>query len=275
MFEKKTKKQILELADKGSLSGKAFLISNDDYHSLNYVNASMIKKAFSESPRAAKAVWDSSDSKMQRGKPGTLLTALGFGSAFHKLILEPNDFFDEFSWHDEPVQGTTIIGAADKKMLSAMEHNLIMHDTVWNDCTSVGWPEVAMFWKCQLTGLMCKAKADWLNPTYGIVDLKTTKDAPTKYNLLGAIKNFQYDFQAYHYLKGLQACFPDTPRNFMFVFSSKADHHDSGSVYYGLEAAAKITVAYTDILCLLSQCITLDEWPGVSKEPLVFEGIER
>ncbi|MDQ1625767.1 MAG: hypothetical protein QOJ49_1265, partial [Actinomycetota bacterium] len=41
---------------------------------------------------------------------------------------------------------------------------------------AVGQPERTLIWRDQATGVLCRAKADWLRPD-GIVDLKTTESA--------------------------------------------------------------------------------------------------
>lgn len=63
-----------------------------------------------------------------------------------------------------------------------------------------GLPERTLLWPDQATGVLCRAKADWLRPD-GIVDLKTTPDAADA-ALSKSAHAFGYYLQAAFYLRG-------------------------------------------------------------------------
>jgi hypothetical protein len=70
-----------------------------------------------------------------------------------------------------------------------------------------GHPEVSLFWHCPQTGILKKARADYLKLT-GFVDVKTFANQHEKSPLKAipkAIANEQYPFQPSHYLEGAQA----------------------------------------------------------------------
>ncbi|GAA2696359.1 PD-(D/E)XK nuclease-like domain-containing protein [Actinoplanes palleronii] len=65
-----------------------------------------------------------------------------------------------------------------------------------------GEPEQALIWRDPTTGVMCRAKADWLRPD-GIVDLKTAESADAE-ALSKATYNHGYYIQAAFYLRGFR-----------------------------------------------------------------------
>lgn len=66
-----------------------------------------------------------------------------------------------------------------------------------------GEPEQALIWRDQATGVMCRAKADWLRRD-GMVDLKTAESAAPD-SLSKAVHNNGYYIQAPFYLRGFRA----------------------------------------------------------------------
>jgi len=66
-----------------------------------------------------------------------------------------------------------------------------------------GKPERTLIWRDPATGVMCRAKADWLRKD-GIVDLKTCESAAPD-ALSKAAHNYGYAIQAPFYLRGLRS----------------------------------------------------------------------
>jgi hypothetical protein len=67
---------------------------------------------------------------------------------------------------------------------------------------TAGQPERTLIWRDPATGVLCRAKADWLRPD-GIVDLKTTESAAPD-ALSKAAHNYGYAIQAPFYLRGFR-----------------------------------------------------------------------
>jgi hypothetical protein len=65
-----------------------------------------------------------------------------------------------------------------------------------------GRPEQTLIWRDRATGVLCRAKADWLRPD-GIVDLKTAESAAPD-ALSKAAHNYGYAVQATFYLRGFR-----------------------------------------------------------------------
>lgn len=70
-----------------------------------------------------------------------------------------------------------------------------------NEMLSNGKPQVSIVWKDETTGLLCKARIDYLKEKLEINDLKMTNDAsPTEFSR--TITKFGYDIQACMYQEG-------------------------------------------------------------------------
>jgi hypothetical protein len=67
---------------------------------------------------------------------------------------------------------------------------------------AVGLPERTLIWRDEATGVMCRAKADWLRPD-GIADLKTCESAAPD-ALSKSAHNYGYAIQAPFYLRGFR-----------------------------------------------------------------------
>jgi hypothetical protein len=70
-----------------------------------------------------------------------------------------------------------------------------------------GEPEKTLVWPDPITGMPCRAKADWLRPD-GIVDLKTCESAAPD-ALSKSAHNYGYAIQAPFYLRGFRALRPE------------------------------------------------------------------
>jgi len=93
--------------------------------------------------------------------------------------------------------------AAAQAMVAAVHRHPIAGKLLRN-----GVPEHTLIWRDETTGVMCRAKADWLRPD-GIVDLKTAEAADAE-ALSKASYNHGYAIQAPFYLRGFRAAALDT-----------------------------------------------------------------
>lgn len=124
--------------------------------------------------------------------------ALLFGTAVHKLLLEPDGFNDEFAiapnvdrrtkegkavWERflSESEGKTVIGQDDAKTAADMVAKVMTVPAV-RELLDNGKTEQAFFWVDEDTGLTCKVKVDILSEIEGrvvICDYKTTANAKT------------------------------------------------------------------------------------------------
>lgn len=167
-----------------------------------------------------------------KDNPAESTLALQFGQVLHKLVLEPEEFFNVYAvapvcdrrtkegklaWQDfiDSAAGKTVIAA------DLYEQAAAMRDAVEAEPLAVkllnGQRETEFFWTDEMTGEQCKCRVDCLNDSLScpvIVDLKSTEDASTDGFMRHAI-NYGYDFQAAMYGDGVER---NTGRKALFVF---------------------------------------------------------
>ena len=163
--------------------------------------------------------------------------ALQFGRAYHKLMLEPEDFDKEFivspkfdrrtkegkaaaEEFQKKAEGKEVINEETYQKLLDMQKAL--YDTPFVKLLIKGEHEKSFFWKDSETGIPCKCRPDsfgQIKDNYVCVDLKTTKDAETDHFMRDALK-LGYDIQAYHYCQGLENAYKK-PFKFIFIAQEK------------------------------------------------------
>lgn len=163
--------------------------------------------------------------------------ALQFGRAYHKLMLEPDDFDNEFivspkfdrrtkdgkAAYEEflkKAEGKEVINEETYQKLLEMQKAL--YDTPFVKLLIKGEHEKSFFWKDKETGIPCKCRPDsfgQIKDQYVAIDLKTTKDAETDHFMRDAIK-LGYDIQACHYCEGLETVY-NKPFKFIFIAQEK------------------------------------------------------
>lgn len=158
--------------------------------------------------------------------------SLLFGQVFHKMLLEPDAFNDEFVIAPEANRRTKDGKQMWEAFVANHENQTIipveMYEQAKEMCEAVkreplavkllnGAAEVPFFWTDEMTGEDCKCRVDVLNTEYRqpiIVDVKTTADASTESFIRSAI-NYGYDFQAAMYSEGVEK---NIGKKAMFVF---------------------------------------------------------
>jgi hypothetical protein len=126
-----------------------------------------------------------------------------------------------------------------------------------------GLPERTLIWQDEATGVLCRAKADWLRPD-GIVDLKTTESAAPD-ALSKAVHNYGYAIQAAFYLRGFRQQADRTVMAapfFAFVAVEKAAPH-----LVHVHQLSERALAYGDRKCtealeIYRDCTASGVWPG-------------
>ena len=155
-----------------------------------------------------------------------------FGRAYHKLMLEPEDFDKEFIVSPKFDRRTKEGKAAYEQFLADAEGKDVIDEETYQKLLDMkealyatpfvkflikGEHEKSFFWTDEESGIFCKCRPDSFGEVKGqyiCVDLKTTKDAETDRFMRDALK-FGYDIQAYHYCEGLKAAYG---HDFKFLF---------------------------------------------------------
>jgi hypothetical protein len=144
-----------------------------------------------------------------------------FGSAFHKFVLEPDDFDKEFvvapiidkrtkagkeqyAEFIEANPGKSIIGADDFEIIKGMRESIVANK--YAKALIQGVTERSFYWTDAITGEKCKCRPDVIRKIgmrNVVVDLKSCESAATDDFQRDAI-NCSYDLQAYMYTEGLR-----------------------------------------------------------------------
>lgn len=163
--------------------------------------------------------------------------ALQFGRAYHKLMLEPDDFDNEFAVSPKFDRRTKEGKAAAEEFAKKAEGKEVINEETYQKLLEMqkalyatpfvkllikGEHEKSFFWKDKETGIPCKCRPDsfgQIKDQYVAVDLKTTKDAETDHFMRDALK-LGYDIQACHYCEGLENAYKK-PFKFIFIAQEK------------------------------------------------------
>lgn len=131
-----------------------------------------------------------------------------------------------------------------------------------------GQPERSLIWQDPATGVMCRAKVDWLRPD-GVVDYKTCESADPQ-RLRKSVYDHGYHVQAAFYLRGFRLLDLDAAAQrepfFAFVAQEKTPPYlvtvfqlTDTALEYGDRKCAEALRIYAD-------CVEADAWPGYSAD---------
>jgi len=208
--------------------------------------------------------------------------AMAFGSACHKMILEPGDFGTEYAiapqvdkrtkdgkamWEAfcEDNAGKTIISSDDASTMQEMEEAIYRCPLAKKLICGRGETEVAFFWTDKDTGEKCKVKCDRI-VTYRrrkyIVDYKTTLTADT-FHFNSEIWKRGYFMQAGMYAEGMKTAkkMKKLP-GFLFVAQEKKPPYSVNVIEVSEEVMNAGIAKFHDLLEKYHNCNALDVWPG-------------
>ena len=213
-------------------------LPNEEYHARPEISKSSLDM-----------IHKSIDHFLAPRKPPT--DKMRFGTAFHTLILEP-DNFDKQYIQGSGIDGRTTEGKKEKKEieenkkegqevlkfqdyenLMRMKEKTEQHPR-FSSYFEVGEPEVSVFWEMQ--GVGCKCRPDWMidGGDY-IIDLKTSSDASEE-GFAKSVANFRYHVQDAWYTKGVQVATRKSP---IFVFIVVENVAPFSVAIYVLKARSK------------------------------------
>lgn len=242
----------------------------NQYHADRSVSNTMLS-AMHKSPAHCYAL------HLAPGRPQREATpAMMAGTLAHTAILEPEELAlryvakppgmrfstkEGIAWRD---QQTSIIVTQDELDTAKAQRAAVLKVRALGDLLASGESEVSMFWDDHLTGLRCRARADWLHWTGRnraiALDIKTISDL-TQDSVRRAIGTYGYHRQAAHYLNGLRACGVEV-EEFVFGFVSSSYPFlavayllDEESLQQGHDEIAELTLLY-------AYCQERNEWPA-------------
>lgn len=142
----------------------------EKYHADPAVSTSGVK-LFRRRPSG---YWDASCMNTDPEEKEDKSIALKFGTAYHTRLLEPHLFryAIKAGVKESKIPGT--LGEGEFKRLMRMERVLLGEPDI-SKLLRGGIPEVSIFWRDEITGLMCRVRYDYFAPAWGL-DLKTTEN---------------------------------------------------------------------------------------------------
>lgn len=197
-------------------------MTNAEYRAAEGISKSSLFK-IATSPEHFKFAQDNPPEKNQN---------LIFGSAFHKCVLEPDEFDLEFAVcpicdkrtkEGKEIYAEFVMQSEGKDIISQDEYKTIlsMRDSILKNKYAValltGQKEQSYFWVDDITGEMCKCRPDILTGFNGlnvISDLKSCNDAGTDSFTRDCLK-YGYDLQVAMYKEGVKV---NTGKEHQFIF---------------------------------------------------------
>ena len=208
--------------------------------------------------------------------------AMAFGSACHKMILEPETFGDEYAimpscdrrtkegkaTYDAFIamaNGKSVISEADSIIMAEMEAELEKCVLAKKLIRGKGESEVPFFWTDPDTGETCKIKLDRLvkyNRKWYVVDYKTCASAET-FRFNSEIFKLGYYFQAGMYCEGVKIAkkLKKLP-GFLFVAQEKKPPYSVNVIEVSEEVMDAGIAKFHQLMDRYHQCKVLDQWPG-------------
>jgi len=253
-------------------------LTNEQYHDSNGISKSGICKIL-RSPRHYYAAYlDPERKKFEETE------AMKIGSAAHKLILEGEDFFDDYAIIPESISSLTGKGSRTAKPAYtdnlAAEGKIVLKKTQMEACDGMakrvmehpeagsmlvgGVAEQSIYWIDEDTGVLAKCRPDYLIPEIAIPDLKTTNDArPDKF--AKSCGEYEYHIQAAFYSDGVMAA-TGFQLDMPFIAVEKDSPFELNVFWISPDDVNLGRTQYKRALEIYARCLENDDWPGYSPQ---------
>lgn len=205
-----------------------------------------------------------------------------FGTAYHRLLLEPARFIKTYIALSEKIDRRTAVGKAEWARLTDQygEENIlkldaweklqgmaaaaVLNEIAKNLLGAVAEHEVSMTWRDERTGQMCKGRIDKRiiteNGRHILVDPKTTK-CPHWRLFEKDVARYGYHVQAAMYVDGYIAIHGIEPEYFI-VAQEKTAPFCTVAYRVRPEVIESGRTVYRAQLELAKQCVAANRWPG-------------
>jgi hypothetical protein len=206
-----------------------------------------------------------------------------FGSAAHQLVLGsgPEIVECEFpDWRTKDAKqqqaearaaGKTPLLSKDLAVVRAMAAAIEAHPVAGYLFDPYdGMPEQSVFWQDERTGIMRRARLDWLPGLRGdrlvIVDLKTC-DAADPDSIAKSVERYSYHMQHAFYVDGVAAVLGVMPE-FIFCFIEKQPPYLINVVQLIPDAVRIGRALVNKAIDEYRTCISLGDWPGYEDDEI-------
>ena len=261
-------------------------MSNAEYQKHPAISRSMLKELY-ESPKKYHYKYLSGD--YEDGDSH----ALDIGTAYHLLILEPENFADVIAiapddkkkptkaqinaknpsdstlllieWWDNfnaANEGKVILKEKDIDEIKAMAKAMRSTPEAQKILAQKGLIEPVVTWKDEDTGLDIKVKMDfvWLDRTIA-VDLKSTADC-SEDSFSRSIAKYGYDLQAYMQTEAVRRLEGKPPEAFIFATQEKKPPYETAFYVADADMIEAGRVKFKYLTRTLKECLDNNVWPS-------------
>lgn len=208
--------------------------------------------------------------------------AMFVGTAFHAASLEPDKFEAEYvvanfkdrratgykAWAED--QTKHILMASEMSNVLGMRRSLFADPVAGGLLRGGGQFEFSAYAEDPETGLLLRARADFMSDSGWIVDLKKCQDASDA-GCRKAIASYGYWQQDPFYLDVFELAGGEPPRGFAFVFVEEEFPHAVNVVYLSEDDRRRGRLTYRDNLELYADCLERNEWPAYGTQATEIE----
>lgn len=218
------------------------------------------------------------DKYINPDKPEREETAsMRMGTMVHTFLLEPEKF-EQLYYHVEakPRKGTKaydelavvasgreIIGSEEMKLLRQIQRSIQAKKDA-RDLLKNGQAEQSIYWKDAETGVLCKARPDYMTNSY-IVDLKTTRCASWA-EFSKSIASYGYHRQAAMQLDAMEAISGIKHTNFINICVETERPYIVSVFVMDNDALDQGRVQYKRGLEIFKECQASNNWPDYVPE---------
>lgn len=207
--------------------------------------------------------------------------ALMLGRVTHLAVLEPDVYAEtvvvpppcdrrtkegKAAW--EHFQATTVgkvIVNSSMALQATQIRDAVRSNALAGKLLSGGAAEISAYWIDPRTGVLCKARADYLTATGLIVDLKTCQNARQKAFTSDVFK-YQYHLSAAFYLDGFASVMGRGMKGFAWIAAEKARPFGVGFYAADTEVLTAGRARYLVALERYAECLRTKSWPCYDEE---------
>lgn len=263
-FSEPEESAALDAVRSGSFIGIYEDLPNEVYHSSPGLSFSGLKE-FAKTPAHYQAY-------LRRDHEETPAQRIGTG--VHMRVLEPKRFLTDVVTVTNRVtkENKERIAQAEaegKWVLNSKEYDQINRigdsverDPIVKSLLVGGKPEQSVFWKDPATGILLKARPDYLRPDGVVVDLKTYGLDMDSRSLEKHSYKMSYHLQSRHYLNGVNHVLGLQSNLFAHVYIATEDPYLVRVVVLNDAALEKAQTDIEPLLEAYKQCLKSNNWPG-------------
>lgn len=248
-------------------------LTNEQYHASSGISKSGLAILVEKTPLHYWAAYLDPDRE-----PRVETKAFKIGAAGHKLILEPEDFDNEYAVLPQAIdalhgatkikkeyieklenKGLTDLKISEYKDICKMAQRVKDHPEA-GVLLSSGKAEQSFYWIDPDTGVLCKCRPDYWIPDIVIPDYKTTKDARDD-KFSRSCADFTYHIQAAFYSDGV-AALTGEQLNMPFIAQEKESPYALNVFWIDPPDVSMGRDQYKRALDIYAECVENDNWPG-------------